>query len=185
MDSSEHQSIRDTERDVLCINGGRLEGSRGFSVVVEHLVSSLRESLPIPQEGAKVVPFQSLYKDLMGVDEGVGGSSGKALEEFSKALLKAVNRTESGHWSFALVRMLCSGPMSVIVPDSASAGPLTIDLDSGPMRAPFRGRRLLGWGLRARAEASTVYDIYDAVTHPLKKQHQQAMMTHLLYVTAV
>jgi len=107
-------------------------------------------------------------------------------------VLRAVNRTESGHWSFALVAALCANKRCVeIVPDSSAAGPLIVNITSGPVRIsnpssstprttpgvmpslfggalggpPPKTRdaagSAMGWGLRAEVEASTVYNFYD------------------------
>lgn len=95
------------------------------------------------------------------------------LSEYAKSLLRAVNRTESGHWSFALVSALCSNinHLSIVVPDSTAATPLHIDLSLGALT--FRNTSnnntesnhhhdVYGYGLRAYVKTSTVYDIYDS-----------------------
>jgi hypothetical protein len=160
-DVSEHQSIRDIERDVLQLDGERVLGAtHGFAGVVAMLSQRLGRLVPRAPRGQRS-PLEGLFDPgLLGDDEE------GALAGFAKALLRTVNRTESGHWSFALVQALCANAEhAVIVPDSAGAGPLTINLSRGPLVAPLgegsKRRRILGWGLRAAVEASTTYDIYD------------------------
>ena len=179
---SEHQSIRDTERDVLLINGHRVLGSAGFPAVVAHIVSTLRHMLPgtgtdataTTEPGAGVGGGAEAGGDsgnrhaVLDLDfEALCGVDNVRLEGFAKAILRAVNRTESGHHSFGLVSNLCRNDQQVvIVPDSHRAGPLTIELCCGPVCEPSDGlyrqhRRVWGWGLCAAVSALTVYNLYD------------------------
>mmetsp|Transcript_28268 Transcript_28268/g.63118 ORF Transcript_28268/g.63118 Transcript_28268/m.63118 type:complete len:471 (+) Transcript_28268:57-1469(+) len=199
-DLSDHQSARDIERDALRVNGGAaLQGSVGYAAVLDYLVGHLATLLPIPHPKAtspprktglskdpvgstretvvscevgptSPMPFESLYREIFASEE----EERAVLEGFASAILKAVNRTESGHWSFALIQRLFMSPVhAVIVPDSAAATPLNVDITRGPVRtlpspeallgqANNRAPVVLGWGLRADVSAITIYDIYDS-----------------------
>ena len=124
------------ERDVLSINGRKVLGSIGYGAVVRQLADQLRSTLPMAGTlmvgpAAKVdLEFQALASKGgtkrkgggvgevagMGVGESKGGGEsdgegegeGESLyETFAKRILTAVNRTESGRRSFALVTLLC------------------------------------------------------------------------------
>jgi hypothetical protein len=221
-DVSEHQSIRDVERDTLCLNGELISGAAlGYDGVVARLVAVERTLLP--------ASMQDPYAGSSSSGGGGGGGGGSAypnlplrndgsmssplspalqrpslrfqdlsrqlhsrtqLETFAKMALRAVNRTESGHWSLELIAALCANDRCAqIVPDSRAAGPLTVNITSGPVRinnppsvtrmspgmspslmggsagaaAPSvaSGGTTMGWGLRAVVEATTVYNFYD------------------------
>jgi hypothetical protein len=103
------------ERDVLCVDGLRVSGGEiGYEGVNKILVDRMRSLLPsqAPASGhSKQLedstialepangPLQ-IFSDL-GSDDASGRG---VLRTFAASLLKAVNRTESGHWSFSLVR---------------------------------------------------------------------------------
>ena len=163
-DLSEHQSIRDVERDTLCINGEALSGGAlGYDGVVAHIVAvehnllpeSMQDPLALPGSkfgleygnlGSPVSPHISFTSpvpaprpSLRFQDLSRHFYSRTQLEEFAKTALRAVNRTESGHWSFALVKTLCGNEnLAIIVPDSNAAGPLSINITSGPVRVATR-----------------------------------------------
>jgi hypothetical protein len=100
------------ERDVLCVDGVRVRGSEvGYEGVRGLLVDRMRRLLPSraptrarsePQDSAamQASDAQPDFSSLYSADD----SGSEVLSSFAAALLRVVNRTESGHWSFSLVR---------------------------------------------------------------------------------
>jgi len=101
---------------VLCVDGLRVSGGEvGYEGVCKLLMERMRSLLPshaLPggghsrqrDESSTVQPAYGplqIFSDVSS-DDGLGHD---ALRTFAASLLKAVNRTESGHWSFSLVRL--------------------------------------------------------------------------------
>lgn len=169
-DESEHQSMRDIERDSLKVNGvayqpGGLGGhTRVLAWLEEVLLFHLQAS------GCSPLPPK------------------KMLDAFVRRILRQVNRTNSAGAAYdALSKRLGVEERTAIVPDSKAAEPLEIEVDTGAFPIPPAtasasatagttaagtagtagtaagggSRGGFGWGLRARLRTATSYVIYD------------------------
>lgn len=120
-DGTEHQLIRDLERDQLELDGcGYKPGLGGYARVVQWLRGAmearLQECLPAPGECV----WAMLLKDRFGGGEGSGGAQAP-LEAFAKELLRRINRTHSAGVSYErLTQALGVEGLTRIVPDSAA-----------------------------------------------------------------
>ena len=124
-DGSEHQLMRDLERDHLELNGCAYKpGLGGYARVVQWLrgamEAALQECLPPPGEGDVVLGLE----DLLGggaCGKGHHGGAQAALEAFAKELLRRINRTHSAGVSYErLTQALGVEGVTRIVPDSAA-----------------------------------------------------------------
>lgn len=120
-DGTEHQLIRDLERDQLELDGcGYKPGLGGYARVVQWLRGAmearLQECLPAPGEAAGTM----LLEELFGGGEGSRGAQAP-LEAFAKELLRRINRTHSSGVSYErLTQALGVEGLTRIVPDSAA-----------------------------------------------------------------
>eukprot|EP00903_Cladosiphon_okamuranus_P015961 g14743.t1 len=198
-DDREIQAARDVERDMLSVNGVLVKGSEGYPVVVgkvkrelARLVEPVAGSDPVgggstaPTDGflpggVKPQPSPSL-KQRAREDLGLPLRPPRQLQAFSKLVLKAANRTESGGLSFDAIHRImglcpaaCDGSV-LVVPDSSKAEPLGINITAesftekgdtafGPLERNGVPELLDGlhtFGICARVEAVTVYSLYNS-----------------------
>ncbi|CAN0362869.1 unnamed protein product, partial [Ectocarpus sp. 8 AP-2014] len=145
-DDREIQAARDVERDMLMVNGVLVKGSEGYPVVVSKVKRELaRLAEPVAGADTAVVeaPMASAGPPSGGASGGGGGAvqarqsmpqgertglplrPPRQLQDFSKLVLKAANRTESGGLSFDAIHRimeLCPGVSDgsvLVVPDSS------------------------------------------------------------------
>lgn len=166
-DESEHQSMRDIERDSLKVNGAVYQpgGLGGHTRVLAWLEGVFLAHLQA--SGCSPLPPK------------------KKLEAFIRHVLRQVNRTNSAGAAYdAISKRLGVEEVTAIVPDSRAAEPLEIEVDTGTFPLPLAtasanstagivtagtaaaaagggGRGRFGWGLRARLRTATCYVIYD------------------------
>lgn len=102
-DETEHQSMRDIERDVLSLNGVVYKaGLGGYPKVVRWLTQVMQEAV-----NAVSTPEESYT------------SENASLEGFSRAVLRSVNRTNSGGAAYdTITQVLALEGVTNIVPDS-------------------------------------------------------------------
>lgn len=152
-DESEHQSMRDIERDSLKVNGAAYQpgGLGGHTRVLVWLEDVLHSHLQA--SGCSLLPPKA------------------KLDAFVRRILRQVNRTNSAGAAYdVLSKRLGVEGVTAIVPDSKAAEPLEIEVDTGlfplPTAAAATGTAAaagggFGWGLRARLRTATSYVIYD------------------------
>jgi len=155
-DESEHQSMRDIERDSLKVNGAAYQpgGLGGHTRVLAWLEDVLHSHLQA--SGCSPLPPKAKR------------------DAFVRRILRQVNRTNSAGAAYDVLskRLGVEGVMA-IVPDSKAAEPLEIEVDTGVFPLPLPATTTtaaaaaaaaaggFGWGLRARLRTATSYVIYD------------------------
>ncbi len=145
-DDTDHQSMRDIERDNLVVNNAAYQpgGLGGHTRVLLWLQEVLKGQLE-----AAGCPVGKL-------------TTPAVLEAYIKQLLRQVNRTNSAGAAYdvLLARLGVEG-VTTIVPDSKAAEPLSIQVDAGAFPVEEGGGEGWGWGLRARLQTATSYVCYD------------------------
>lgn len=165
-DESEHQSMRDIERDSLVVNGapykpGGVGGHMRVLSWLKHVVQTQLGSTGCPH------------------------ALGEEVGTFIRHILRQINRTNSAGSAYdLLVRRLGVEGVVATVPDSKAAEPLEIDVDTGAFPLPAslppslppsippsspserevasgKAERAFGWGVRARLRTATSYVVYD------------------------
>lgn len=122
-DAREIQTVRDIERDALCIDGVAIAGAAGFTAVAASLTARFATHAAAVRWWGHAPPQIQL-------------------DAFAKLTLRAANRTESGGVSFdTIAALVAAAPAAVaadiiIVPNSAGAEPLQIATSGGAYRAP-------------------------------------------------
>jgi hypothetical protein len=157
-DESEHQSMRDIERDSLKVNGAAYQpgGLGGHTRVLAWLEDVLHSHLQA--SGCSPLPPKA------------------KLDAFVRRVLRQVNRTNSAGAAYDMLsKRLGVEGVTAIVPDSKAAEPLEIEVDTGVFPLPRAAATSataaaaaaggkgggFGWGLRARLRTATSYVIYD------------------------
>ncbi|CAM9213147.1 unnamed protein product [Ectocarpus sp. 12 AP-2014] len=187
---------------MLMVNGVLVKGSEGYSVVVGKVKRELAR-LAEPVTGADTAVLGASTASAGPPSGGASGGGGavqarqsmpqgeraglplrppRQLQDFSKLVLKAANRTESGGLSFDAIHRimeLCPGVSDgsvLVVPDSSKAEPLEINIAAETFTqsgdTPFGPLERLGvpelqdglhtFGICANVEAATVYSLYTA-----------------------
>jgi len=152
-DLTEHQSIRDIERDVISINGQVVQGSVGF----DQILFLMRQ---------EIIKRSCLFDTILSHP-----NLQSTLRNFCKLILQAVNRTESGGLSFEAIRHILELDQDeeactkyLIVPKSKDAKPLSVSFCLGPMTqtnsAIQNAIEHVDWSVTACIEATTVYSVY-------------------------
>jgi hypothetical protein len=123
-DGSEHQSMRDVERDQLCLDGTLYKaGLGGYSRVLQWLRGAMEARLQECLAGAKAGVGEQVLLSWGGGDQGGGGGGGGGgkLEAFAKEMLRRINRTHSAGVAYdRLSHAFGVDGVTNIVPDSAA-----------------------------------------------------------------
>jgi len=176
-----HQDTKDISRDRVQINGITYAGSvHGYGGILTALTKAARRALkqslgfgfnnrqvrlafstPEFRKAPSAAACSVLH---LGVGEA-------ELQAFGRRVLAECNRTHSGGLSYEALEALVRQPeLSLLVPDSARASALMIQIDAGPFRAPTRsdaestqnesesGWR---WGLRAAVSTAIPFRLTD------------------------